>query len=153
MLMPGSRYACDCHIMSLSQCLLRKSHKGHPSQASVHSLQTGKLDDVRPDSGANKPCLCRDSLLLVGALLRLVREALLRRGGTLGDLEAVLVCPLLLPPADTVTRCVPASCGTSVPRRIRNATWASGEKDVQFADWGVDLMQALNCNDIQCAVT
>lgn len=46
----------------------------------------------------------------MGALLRLVRETLLRRGGSLGDLEAVLVCPLLLPPADTVTRCGAASC-------------------------------------------
>ena len=52
-------------------------------------------------------CLCRDSMLHVGALLRLVRETLLRRCGTLGDLEAVLVCPLLLPPADMMTRCGP----------------------------------------------
>ncbi|KAK9832697.1 hypothetical protein WJX81_001207 [Elliptochloris bilobata] len=47
----------------------------------------------------------RDALLYVGALLRLMREALLRRSGTLGELEATLVCPLLLPPADMTTRC------------------------------------------------
>ena len=66
-------------------------------------------------------------MLHVGALLRLVREALLRRGGSLGDLEAVLVCPLLLPPADTVTRCGAASCD-HFPRTDMNAsrnTWVS----------------------------
>ena len=81
-------------------------------------------------------CLRRDSLLHVGALLRLVREALLRRGGSLGDLEAVLVCPLLLPPADTVTRCGATSCDHS-PRVDVNAsrsTWASPHSAVTQQD-------------------
>lgn len=59
----------------------------------------------------------------MGALLRLVRQALLRSSGNLGELEAALVCPMLLPPADMTTRCGQAALPAERRELVALALW------------------------------